>query len=154
MTNTKIEVSLGPLSFSGEGDQVWLAEQLQKVLEAAPAVLGAQPPAAAAVGAQVQNAATATADATFTTSLSTYIKEKGGESNQVDRFLITADWLRRRGAAKLETAAVSKALTDNHQKRLANPADCLNKNVSKGFCEKSGGGFYITPEGLKKLGHE
>ena len=90
----------------------------------------------------------------FTTSLSAYIKEKGGESNQVDRFLITADWLRRRGVTNLATAAVSKSLTDNHQKRLANPADCLNKNVSKGLCEKTETGFYITPEGLKKLGHE
>jgi hypothetical protein len=45
-------------------------------------------------------------------------------------------------------------LVDNQQKRLANPADCLNKNVSKGFCEKNDGGFYITPEGLKKLEHE
>ena len=86
-------------------------------------------------------------------SLSTYIKEKGGENSQVDRFLIVADWLRRRGNTKLVTAVVSKALTDNHQKRLANPADCLNKNVSKGLCEKNDGGFYITPEGLRKLGH-
>jgi hypothetical protein len=62
--------------------------------------------------------------------------------------------LRRRGAQKLTSALISKALTDNHQKRLANTADCLNKNVSKGFCEKANGGFYITPEGLKKLGHE
>jgi hypothetical protein len=113
-------------------------------------VLGAQPQAAAAAAALAES----TDGASFSTSLASYIKEKGGESNQVDRFLITADWLRRRGNSKLTTAAVSKALTDNHQKRLANPADCLNKNVSKGFCEKSDGGFYITPEGLKKLKHE
>jgi hypothetical protein len=92
-------------------------------------------------------------DGGFSTSLSTYIKEKGGESSQVDRFLITADWLRRRGNTKLVTSAVTKALTDNHQKRLSNPADALNKNVGKGFCEKTKDGFYITPEGLKKLGH-
>jgi hypothetical protein len=150
MTGTKIEVVLGPLSFSGEGDQAWLSEQLEKVLKAAPEVLGAQPQAAAAAAALAES----TDGASFSTSLASYIKEKGGESNQVDRFLITADWLRRRGNSKLTTAAVSKALTDNHQKRLANPADCLNKNVSKGFCEKSDGGFYITPEGLKKLKHE
>jgi hypothetical protein len=150
MTGTKIEVVLGPLSFSGEGDQAWLSEQLEKVLKAAPEVLGAQPQAAAAAAALAES----TDGASFSTSLASYIKEKGGESNQVDRFLIPADWLRRRGNSKLTTAAVSKALTDNHQKRLANPADCLNKNVSKGFCEKSDGGFYITPEGLKKLKHE
>jgi hypothetical protein len=51
------------------------------------------------------------------------------------------------------TSAVSKALSDNHQKRLGNAAECLNQNISKGFCEKQGGGFYITPEGLKDLGY-
>jgi hypothetical protein len=153
MSTSKIEVTLGPVSFTGEGDQAWLAEQLEKILKAAPEVLGAQqsspPPASPASG----TGGTPAADMAFTTSLSSYIKEKGGESSQVDRFLIAADWLRRRGNTKLATAAVSKALTDNHQKRLANPADCLNQNVSKGYCEKSDGGFYITPEGLKKLGH-
>lgn len=153
MSTSKIEVTVGPVSFTGEGEQAWLAEQLEKVLRAAPQVLAAHQPNAAPAEPAGSAAATAAADAAFTTSLSTYIKEKGGESSQVDRFLIAADWLRRRGNTKLATAAVSKALTDNHQKRLANPADCLNQNVSKGYCEKSDGGFYITPEGLKKLGH-
>jgi len=89
----------------------------------------------------------------FTTTLASYIRDKKGDSNQVDRFLITADWLRRRGTAKLTTAAVSKALKDYQQKRLANPAECLNRNVSKGYCEKADGGLYITPEGLKHLGY-
>lgn len=48
---------------------------------------------------------------------------------------------------------VSKALKDNHQKRLGNAADNLNQNIAKGFCEKTDGGFYITPDGLKSLGH-
>jgi hypothetical protein len=151
MSSTKIAVTLGPLSFSGEGEQDWLAEQLEKVLKAAPGVLSTPKPEVPATAQHV--APTTIPESGFTTSLSAYIKEKNGESNQVDRFLITADWLRRRGDTKLATAAVSKALTNNHQKRLANPADCLNKNVSKGLCEKTAGGFYITPEGLTKLGH-
>lgn len=150
MTTTKIEITVGAVSFSGEGDHAWLAEQLDKVLKAAPELSRATSSAPPPTGGQP---ATAAEIAQFNTSLSAYIKEKGGESNQVDRFLITADWLRRRGTTSLATAVVSKALTDNHQKKLANPADCLNKNVSKGFCEKTDGGFYITPEGLKKLGH-
>lgn len=150
MSNTRIEVTVGPVSFSGEGDQAWLAEQLDKVLKAAQGVVHIPPTPEAS--ASLAHALPTSGDQ-FKTSLSSYIKERGGESSQVDRFLITADWLRRRGAATLATAAISKALTDNHQKRLTNPADCLNKNVSKGFCEKTAGGFYITPEGLKKLGH-
>lgn len=152
MSTTKIDVSVGAVSFSGEGDQAWLAEQLDKVLKAAPEL--ARAPAKPAGAAPAAPGPVITDHSQFATSLSAYIKEKGGETNQVDRFLITADWLRRRGTTNLATAAVSKALTDNHQKRLANPADCLNKNVSKGLCEKTETGFYITPEGLKKLGHE
>ncbi len=89
----------------------------------------------------------------FTKSLASYIREKGADGNQTQRFLVTADWLRRRGQA-LSSGAVAKALTDNQQSRVSNPADCLNKNVGKGFCEKTkDGSFFITPEGLKELGY-
>ena len=150
MGQSKIDVTIGNLSFSGEGEQEWLAEQLDKVLKAVPKIEIAQPQAtgsAPAASAQGVNGG-------FTTTLASYIRDKGGESSQVDRFLITADWLRRRGNDKLTTAAVSTALRGQRQKRLANPADCLNKNVSKGYCEKDGSGFFITPDGLTKLGHE
>ncbi len=151
MTNSKIDVKIGAISFAGEGDQAWLAEQLEKVLKAAPEIsrtpvpIGKVNPAGS--GGDV-------AGEKFTTALAAYIREKGGEDNQVDRFLITADWLRRRGEQQLTTAAVSKALRDHHQKRLANPADSLNKNVSKGYCEKDSSGFFITPDGLRKLGYD
>lgn len=150
MTQTKIDVTVGNLSFAGEGEQDWLAEQLDKVLKAAPGIARAQP----GTKGGATGSSGGDGGGEFKTTLASYIKEKGAETSQVDRFLVTADWLRRRGAEKLTTAAVSKALIDNHQKRLANPADCLNKNVSKGYFEKADGGFYLTPDGLKKLGHE
>jgi hypothetical protein len=149
MGESKIDITVGAVRFSGEGDQTWLAEQLDKVLKAAPEIPVAPLPAG---GAGAGKAGQAEGNG-FITTLAAYIKEKGGESSQVDRFLIAADWLRRRGTSKLTTVAVTKALKDNHQKRLANSADCLNKNVSKGYCEKADGGFYITPDGFKKLGH-
>lgn len=149
MTQTKIDVTVGNVSFAGEGEQDWLAQQLDKVLKAAPAIAQVQP---GFKGGAKDGSGDRVGE--FKTTLASYIKEKGAETSQVDRFLVTADWLRRRGADKLTTASVTKALTNNHQKRLANPADCLNKNVSKGYFEKTDGGFYITPEGLKKLGHE
>ncbi len=68
--------------------------------------------------------------------------------------MATADWLRLKGNQKLTTAMVGKALSDNQQKRLANSAESLNRNVAKGFCEKSVDGFFVTPEGLKELGYE
>jgi len=85
-------------------------------------------------------------------SLAGYVKAKKAEKNQVRRFLVTAHWLSGRSAEALTASAVAKALLDNHQKRLANSADCLNKNVSKGFCEKTkAGAFFITPEGLEAI---
>jgi hypothetical protein len=147
---SKIEVKVGAVSFTGEGDPTWLAEQLDKVLKAAPEV------AATEMLPDTENEKvdqSQTSKNTQTATLASYIRQKGGSENQVDRFLATADWLRQRGK-QLTTAAVTSALRDHHQKKLANPADCLNKNVSKGFCEKSGDGFFITPDGLQKLGHK
>jgi hypothetical protein len=151
MSQSKIDVTVGALSFSGEGEQSWLAEQLDKVLKAAPEISQAQVPAN--MGSSETAATNAGSTGPFATTLASHIRDKGGDDNQVDRFLITADWLRQRGSSKLTTAAVSKALRENHQKKLANPADCLNKNVTKGYCEKADGGFFITPDGMKKLGH-
>lgn len=148
MAESKIEVTVGAVRFSGEGDQAWLADQLDKVLKAAPEIATS----AASVGSPAGPVG-AIAGGQLTTTLAAHIKKHGGEVNQVDRFLITADWLRLRGAANLTTAAVAKALKANQQKRLANPSDCLNKNVTKGNCEKANGGFFITPDGLKKLGY-
>jgi len=145
MAQSKIAVTVGNVSFSGEGEPEWLAEQLERVLAVAPQIVSTQ-----LVGRAPFDDS---GDREFTASLAGYIKEKGGENSQVDRFLVAADWLRRHGLDKLTTGDVSRALKENHQKRLANPADCLNKNVSKGFCEKSDGGFFITPDGLRKLGH-
>lgn len=146
---TKINISVGNLSFSGEGDQGWLAAQLDKVLKAAPEIADARrvPDDVAPRGGAKRDSVDSK------TTLAAYIREKKGETNQIERFLITADWLLLRGATQLKTAAVSKALKDNQQKRLANAADCLNKNVTKGYCEKADGGFFITPDGRKHLGY-
>ncbi len=151
MTQGKIDVKVGAVSFSGEGEQAWLAEQLERILKAAPEIARSQPVSPTGEGSK---AALAGSSEDFNSTLASYVKEKGADNNQVERFLVTADWLRRRGVPKLTTSAVTSALRDHHQKKLANPADALNKNVSKGYCEKADGGFFITPDGLGKLGHQ
>jgi hypothetical protein len=153
MTNGKIEVNVGGLAFSAEGEQAWLAEQLDKILKAAPDVVAAQamkekPDSKHAVHETTKS------DGTFTETLASHIRGKKGDDNQVQRFLATADWLRRRGEKTLTTRAVSTALKAHHQKKLSNPADALNQNVAKGYCEKADGGFFITPDGLKALRYE
>ncbi len=147
----KVEIKIGNLSFSAEGNQKWLSEQLSKVLEAATPAMSQSDSASAP---PMRGEPLSASPGSFTTSLSSYIKSKNADTSQVQRFLATAGWLFHRGNRDLTTATVSKALTDNHQKRLANPADCLNKNCAKGYCEKQKGHFYITPEGWKALGEE
>ena len=154
MTTAKIDFSFGSLSFSGEGEEKWLAGQLDKILQAAPKLSELHAPSDTPDPTGAVAPAAKKPTGKFTESLASYIKSKGGESNQSKRFLATADWLRQKGAESLTAAAISKALTDNHQKKLGNPADCLNKNCARGFCEKTGKSFYITPEGLKELGHD
>jgi len=51
----------------------------------------------------------------------------------------------------LTTGDVSKALKDSNQSRLGNPSQCLNDNVSKGYCEKDGKQFFVTQEGKVSL---
>jgi hypothetical protein len=85
-------------------------------------------------------------------SLAAFIKAKKGDKNQNTRFLATASWLSGRSEEPLTAKAIGNALSDHHQKGLANAADCLNQNVRKGFCEKrKDGTFFITPEGLEAL---
>ena len=153
MASARIEFTLGALTFTGEGDPPWVAEQLDKLLAAAPDLLYAQPGGAGADAGDADIPGES-AEADFTQPLAGYIKLHNGDDNQVQRFLAAADWLRRRGLSKLTTAAVSKALKDNHQKRLSNPSDCLRQLIGKGYCERSDNGtFYISPDGLQSLGH-
>jgi hypothetical protein len=144
----RIEIKVGNISFSAEGDQEWLSEQLAKVmLAASPAIAANDSHEAPAIGKS--GSATSSVG-----SLASYLRAAGGESKQVQRFLATAGWLSRRGIPNLTAAMVAAALAEHHQKRLGNPADCLNQNVSKGYCEKSKDSFFITPEGWSALGDD
>ncbi|MFD0987817.1 hypothetical protein [Methyloligella solikamskensis] len=146
----KVEINVGDLRFSGEGDEEWLGEQVAKLLKAAEQIgktarVDAEEPSGPSPAARSSGS---------TPSLASYIRAKGADSNQILRFLATAAWLQKRGSENLTTSSVAKALTDNQQKRLANASDCLNKNVKKGLCEKTKDGFFITPEGWDSLGEE
>ena len=152
MPDGKIQFQLGRLAFTGEGSEEWVAGQLVYLLSKVPELTSVPDVANGSEQPDAENGAPK--KPVQVGSLASHIKAKGGETNQVMRFLATADWLRLKGESNLKTALVSKALQENHQKKLANAADCLGKNVTKGLCEKHGDSFYITPEGLKVLGHE
>ena len=143
----KIGLTIGNLSFSGEGDQDWLDQQISKLIDIAPQLQVATSGDDISSTPEPKQSVTVAPE-----SLATYLKTKGGDTVQTQRFLATAGWLWRRGERPLNTRAVTKALQDHQQKRLGNAADCLNQNVGKGFCEKTKEGFFITPEGWKQLG--
>ena len=147
MPDAKLSITVGSITFTGEGEEGWLATQLDKVLEKAPSLATARTPrGSATVDEEPQN------DAEAPGTLAGFLTAAKAGSNQVTRFLATAEWLHRKGAERLKTAEVSKALQDNHQRRLGNPADSLAKNIAKGHCEKVGKEFFVTDDGRKSLG--
>lgn len=148
----KIKVTIGRATFAGKGSEDWLAEQLDKVLESVSQNPAMVEPAPDEVNSSaVENGGSSAAPSNVST-LATYLKDKNATTNQTKRFLATAGWLTKKGQGNLKTGDVSKALKDNHQSRLSNPTEYLNQNVKKGHCEKSSGGFFVTPEGWTELG--
>ena len=147
MTAAKIHFKVGSIEFQGEGEQKWLSSELAALIKALPdlAVVAGQVPTQT-------DAKTSTGSGRAkgtVTSLAKHIANAKAGSNQIARFLATAVWLHNKGSNKIATTDVRKALSDNNQKRLSNPADCLNKLVGKGHCEKEGNKFFVTDEGYK-----
>lgn len=147
----KLDFQFGKLSFSGQGTEAWLTKQLEYILSKIPDL--SDLPQMQEVPESDKSAETPQPQKNNVGSLASHIKSHGGDTNQNQRFLATADWLRLKGEKALKTSMISKSLKDNQQKKLGNPADNLNQNVGKGYCEKTADGFFITPEGLEHLGH-
>lgn len=163
---TKLRVKLGAAEIEYEGGTEFLKDEIMptvgKILDLVEARADLQrvssvPQLEAMMVPQESSAEAAAVSpgsvgaAAMNGSLASYLKATGGHSKQVRRFLSTAAWLVRRGHRELTAGLVAKTLQENHQSRLANPADCLNKNVAKGYCEKTKEGFFITPEGWAAL---
>jgi hypothetical protein len=147
MAEAKIEIKAGGAEFSASGDQQWVSDQLDKFFENASKLASIRPESED--GAEDDRRASGKSDtATPKKTLATHLKEKGATSNQIKKFLQTAIWLgKTKGKDRLTTREVSDALKAAHQSRLGNPADCLNQNVTKGYCEKDGKEFFVTEEG-------
>jgi len=149
MAEARLEVEIGSLKFVGEGSEKWVEQQWEKVLHHASNLTAAS--AKEHKTSALPNPSSSSTQVKQLGSLAIFLKEKATGTSQVKRFLATAVWLSRSGMKSIKTSDVSKALIDAHQKKLGNPADVLNKNVSKGFCVKHDDGFYVTPEGEESL---
>ncbi len=148
MAQAKIQFKIGTIEFSGEGEEAWIETQLDKIIQQAPTLLKLVPPSESQSANRQGEPVFGSGD---DVALGTFLKDRNIGNNQVSRFLATAIWLGRRGNKTPTTSDVTKALRDNHQPRLTNSADCLNKNVNKGFCEKQGNQFFVTPTGLAAI---
>jgi hypothetical protein len=151
MADAKIEMKVGSVSFSGEGEATWLSQQLDKVLEKLPNL-------AKVASTDANNGSKTPANGLGNSAqpsggtLAGFLKTKSATDNQTRKFLAAAIWLHDSGKSSLSTKEVTKALNDAKQSKLTNPAQCLNSNVSQGFCEKDGTGFYVTSEGRTEIG--
>lgn len=147
MTTAKIEISVGAIIFLGEGTEDWLEKQLDKLLASAPSLAAIHP-----LGDSTAAEGSGGIGSTEVGTLPIFLQKKAATKSHVRQFLATAEWLHLKGARRIQTNDVTKALSDSNQPRLTNPADCLNKNVGKGHCEKEGKAFFVTPEGKTTLG--
>jgi len=150
MANAKIEFALGSITFSGEGEETWVSDQLDKILQKAPDLIKIAPEtqaisqSAAPVSGQVSRLPD---DTIASQSLPNFFRAKEVPSSGFKKFLATAVWLHSKGSNRISLGDVTQALRDSNQTRLSNPSDCLSKNVTKGFIEKEGRQFFVTPQG-------
>jgi hypothetical protein len=138
MTEAKVEIRVGEIAFSGQGEQEWVARQLDKILGQADKLIQLAPPPGEdnrdGGGRKPMGKDQSIAKQT----LPSFLQEKNAGRNQIKKFLATAVWLEAKGQNRLQTSDITKALKDANQARLGNPADCLNKNVSKATVKKMG----------------
>ena len=142
---TKVRIKVGGIEIDYEGPEAFLESKLHKLISEV-STLAKQAPAERDGTDSNGNTERGTS-----ITLASFLKEKKAAS-QVERFLATAQWLHEKGSKRIKTSDVAKALQDSNQKRLGNPSENLNQNVSKGYCEKVGKEFYVTDEGLNSLG--
>jgi len=151
MSESKIEIQIGQITFSGEGDQKWLAEQLDKILAQAEKLIQLAPESNDTGDMNAGRRPMGKDSSIAEKTLPAFLQEKDATSSQIKKFLATAVWLEAKGQNRVQTGEVTRALKDANQKRLSNPADCLNKNVRKGYCEKNGKQFFVTDGGRNSL---
>ena len=152
MAEGKIDINIGAIHFSGQGDQEWVGKQLDKIIAQAETLANLAPPTGHEESSDEDEHTPMKANpAIAKMTLPAFLSSKGATRNQVKKFLATSTWLEAKGATRLSTSEIPKALKEANQTKLANPSDCLNKNVSKGHCEKDGKQFFVTEEGKRSL---
>ena len=165
MANARLEIKIGNIEFVGEGEQDWVTEQLDKMLERLPdlvneskksvpkieAVKVSEQPSAQIQPTDLFSVTTPTPQRAIPENLSTFLRKKDAIDKQRRKFLGTAVWLQQNGKQLIKTKEVTDALRAARQVKITNPSHQLNQNIAQGFCQKEGGGFYVTPQGVENI---
>jgi len=151
MSDAKIEIKIGQIAFAGQGEQDWIAKQLDKIIAQAERLIQLVPPVDDEHQDDDERNAVKPDAAIAKKNLPAFLSEKNATTNQVKKFLTTAIWLEAKGKNRLLSKDVVEALRTANQTKLKNPALCLSRNVSKGLCEKDGNQFFVTDGGKKSV---
>lgn len=151
MAEAKIEIKVGAVSFTGEGEGKWLSDQLDKILEKLPSLSKVAPPAPPSEGSGGGQPAPHHGKAHGT--LASFLAAKAAKTDKTRKFLAAALWLQdTQSKNRLSTSDVKKAVNDNKQGPLGNASQSLTNNAKRGFCLKEGRQFYVTDEGRAEIG--
>lgn len=164
MADSKIELSYDNLHFLCEGEQVWVENQLNGILNRIPGlsnpntvaktegvVITSGPEPVKKARGRRPKAAESSIQETSSDPLMDFLREKRADRNQVRKFLAVAVYLHAHGMEKFSTPLISKTLKNAGIEKLINASDCLNKNEKKGFCIKEDKEFILTDLGIRAI---
>ena len=97
MSEAKIDIKIGHIQFSGQGDQDWVAKQLDKIIAQAEKLVQLAPPAEDHNEDSGHHDAMKPDSSIAKKTLPVFLTEKGAKTKQVKKFLATAVWLEAKG---------------------------------------------------------
>jgi hypothetical protein len=149
MAEAKIEIKVGAVSFSGEGEGKWVSEQLDKVLARLQELASVAP---ATSETDQGETLSRPAHSKVKGTLAAFLSANNAKDNKRRKFLGTALWLQdTEKKARLTTREVKNALSQHSQGSVGNASVCLSQNVRQGFLAKEGKQFYVTDEGRAEI---
>ena len=165
MANGRLEFKIGKIEFVGEGEQDWVTEQLEKMLERIPAltkqnnainsnaksIISESSLDSEQITANYTPSQPSTSPKAIPENLSTFLRKNDCVDKQRRKFLGAAVWLQLNGKTIIKTKEVTDELKIARQIKITNPSHQLNQNINQGFCQKEGNGFYVTPEGVDNV---
>ncbi len=105
MSEARLEIKVGAISFTAEGSEGWITQQMEQLLEKLPLLIDVQKKNEGQ-SQNNENGAEQKSDTTPVTdqkTLAAFLKEKNATSKQARRFLATAAWLHNTGKSRLTT---------------------------------------------------